>query len=680
MSSVLDSLHRLAMTMTEPRWQTIALLAGLAALVIALLVLMRTRWGQARPLSKCMVLSVFAHVLLMAYACYVRTFVAVPLPGHDEVVQVTLVAPVEEELPEETTDTPPTPDPEPWDDFSTEPPTDVQPQSLEAERTATDELPVPQRQPQRSAVPVDQAEFPEIPLTPDPPLPTPSMIARSETAPPQPAAEAMPQIEPTREPPTEAPPLEIPPGPEPSRLTRIDDSLVPGRDTPAELPAELLGGSIAIQRLTDLPDLTMPAEALAADRDDPRRSENRPGRSLDSPPASFADAQPRSPIPLASMPWPVEQPPLQPASTRRVADGAPLPAAYRGRSEASRSTIVIRNGGNADTEAAVQAALAWLAANQEADGRWDPRRHEAGRETQVLGHDRGGAGSDADTGISALALLAFLGTGQSHLEGEHRETIRRGLEFLLRSQTADGNLAGNARLFARMYCHGMAALAISEAYAMTGDARLRPYVERAIGYSVRSQNSSDGGWRYQPGDPGDMSQFGWQLMAIKSAELAGVSVPSSTHQGMLRFLDSVRGGQSGGLASYRPHGPVSATMTAEALFCRLFVNASRSEAATREAVDLLMRETPQSGAVNLYYWYYATIALFQLQGTSWETWNQHLQQRLLALQETTGSHAGSWTPKTVWGGYGGRVYSTAMAALCLEAYYRYLPMFDAARP
>ncbi|MCH5377476.1 MAG: hypothetical protein JJ992_26250, partial [Planctomycetes bacterium] len=80
MNSVLDSLFRLAAAMTEPRWQTTVLLAGLAALVIALLVLMRTRWGQVKPLSKCMVLSVFAHALLVTYACCVHTFVALPSP------------------------------------------------------------------------------------------------------------------------------------------------------------------------------------------------------------------------------------------------------------------------------------------------------------------------------------------------------------------------------------------------------------------------------------------------------------------------------------------------------------------------------------------------------------------------------------------------------------------------
>jgi hypothetical protein len=230
-----------------------------------------------------------------------------------------------------------------------------------------------------------------------------------------------------------------------------------------------------------------------------------------------------------------------------------------------------------------------------------------------------------------------------------------------------------------MYCHGMAALAISEAYALTGDARLKPFVERAMRYTVRAQSASDGGWRYMPGDAGDMSQFGWQLMAIKSAELAGVTVPATTHQGMRRFLDLTRAGRHQGLASYRPHSAPSVTMTAEALFCRLFLDVPQSDAAVREAVELLLQETPKSGEINLYYWYYATIALFQMQGPAWETWNRDLQRRLLDTQETTGPNAGSWTTKTVWGGYGGRVYTTAMGAMCLEVYYRYLPMFEPSR-
>jgi hypothetical protein len=173
-----------------------------------------------------------------------------------------------------------------------------------------------------------------------------------------------------------------------------------------------------------------------------------------------------------------------------------------------------------------------------------------------------------------------------------------------------------------------------------------------------------------------MSQFGWQLMALKSAELAGLAIPADTRAGLARFLRSVTTGRQQGLASYKPRGRPTRTMTAEALACRLFLRSHLPNEARREAVDFLLQATPASGEMNLYYWYYATMALFQLQGDDWQTWNAALQQRLLDSQETHGTLAGSWPTSTVWGGYGGRVYTTAMAVLCLEVYYRYLPIHD----
>lgn len=226
-----------------------------------------------------------------------------------------------------------------------------------------------------------------------------------------------------------------------------------------------------------------------------------------------------------------------------------------------------------------------------------------------------------------------------------------------------------------MYCHGMATLAIGEAYAMTGDARLKPALERAIGYTLRAQHPTSGGWRYQPGDEGDTSQFGWQLMALRSAELGGLPTPAPTRAGMIRFLNSVTTGPQRGLASYRPHTAATRTMTAEALVCRVFLGLKPDSGAANEAVQFMLQETPEVGPINLYYWYYATLALFQMQGEAWETWNAALQQRLLATQATSSTLAGSWPTNTVWGGYGGRVYTTAMAALCLEVYYRHLPVY-----
>ena len=355
--------------------------------------------------------------------------------------------------------------------------------------------------------------------------------------------------------------------------------------------------------------------------------------------------------------------------------GGSLPDIYKLRVMPNRSGVAQQHGATPESEKAVQIALHWLANNQADDGRWDPNEHGAGRELIVQGRNRLNAGSKADSGITGLALLAFLAGGHTHQNGPYAENMRRGLEYLLRIQAADGNLGGNGQAFEFMYCHAMAACALSEAYGMTHDPRLEKPVRRAIGYTIAAQDSRGGGWRYRPGDPGDTSQLGWQLMALKSAELAGIPMPPSTRSGIIRFLRSVSSGKQGGLASYRPGEAPSRSMSAEALVCWQFLGLPREHPACNETGDFLLTELPGSGMANDYYWYYATIAMYQLQGDYWQRWNEALQTTLLGRQVKDGPLAGSWNTDTLWGGYGGRVYTTAIATLALEVYYRFLPLY-----
>ena len=291
----------------------------------------------------------------------------------------------------------------------------------------------------------------------------------------------------------------------------------------------------------------------------------------------------------------------------------------------------------------------------------------------MLGHDRGGAGARADTGMTGLAVLALLGIGHTHLDGPHQDAVRRGLAFLKHAQRSDGCLAGDAKLYAAMYCHSMAALALAEAYAMTGDPSLHEPVRRAVAYSLRAQ-SWQGGWRYQPGDAGDMSQFGWQVMMLSSARQGGIVVSRTERDRMRRFLARCTG-PDGVSAGYRPGHPPTAPMTAEAMVTRVFLEALPPESALPAFRRRLKAELPGTRDVNLYYWYYATLALHQLQDELWPVWSRALQRELVRLQCHDADRAGSWEPKTVWGAYGGRVYATALATLTLEVYVRYLPLY-----
>lgn len=362
--------------------------------------------------------------------------------------------------------------------------------------------------------------------------------------------------------------------------------------------------------------------------------------------------------------------------TAKRMDDAQLPEVYKKRWQ-SKETRGRGMGASSASEHAVESALAWLAANQDPSGRWIAKDYGGGREPSVQGKLRGKAGLNADTGITGLALLAFMGAGETHLDGEYRKTVQRGLEWLLGQQAGDGNLSGKASLYARMYCHAMATMAVCEALALTGDARMRPYAQRAIDYTISSQDKLSGGWRYQPQDTGDMSQCGWQLLAIRSAELAGLKVSESVRANMIRFVNSCDAGTHGGLSSYRPDEKITATMTAEAMACRIWLDHVESQSQLNEAVSRIMQELPGESRWNLYLNYYGSFVLKRLGGEKWQTWNQAMQNQLLSLQRTASeselqkSLAGSWDPTSVWGGYGGRVYSTALAVLCLEVYYRF---------
>ncbi|QDV82940.1 squalene--hopene cyclase [Stieleria magnilauensis] len=356
------------------------------------------------------------------------------------------------------------------------------------------------------------------------------------------------------------------------------------------------------------------------------------------------------------------------ATTRSAAAVVPgsEQADFANRVGAAKQLAIAQTGGDARTEAAVKAALRFLAAAQRPDGAWDPQASGAGEDRMPLGERRPGAGSKSATGLTGLSLLAMMGAGNTHLSGDYAENVYRGLAYLIRTQHPDGSLSGNATVYAASYCHSMAALSLCEAAVMTNDKSAIESSRRAIAHTVRMQHPVTGGWRYTRGDPGDLSQLGWQAMVLDGGKRAGITIERDTVAGVARFLRSVRAGR-GGLACYRPGEAISRTMTAEALATRLLIGEDVPQAEIDEAERYLLESLPGTRQDNYYYWYYATLALHQLQDEAWERWNAALKDRLLATQRADGS----WPADTVWGGYGGTVYTTAMATLCLESYYRH---------
>jgi ATP-dependent helicase HrpB len=91
-----------------------------------------------------------------------------------------------------------------------------------------------------------------------------------------------------------------------------------------------------------------------------------------------------------------------------------------------------------------------------------------------------------------------------------------------------------------------------------------------------------------------------------------------------------------------------------------------------------LAEALAGGGIDMYYWYYATLALHQVGGAPWKAWDAAMKPAIVATQRRDGDwcqYRGSWDPVDPWGADGGRVYATATMAMCLEVYYRYDRVF-----
>ncbi|MDZ4781254.1 MAG: hypothetical protein SGJ19_13450 [Planctomycetia bacterium] len=373
------------------------------------------------------------------------------------------------------------------------------------------------------------------------------------------------------------------------------------------------------------------------------------------------------------------------------ADTGPVQG-FKQRNPNRRGELAEALGGNSASERAVEMGLDFLARHQLEDGRWSLHDLAGGK----AGYQNNGAGSmKSDTAATGLALLTFYGAGYTHSDGKYRLVVRRGLDQLLTSQEANGCLfipqdvesAKNVRF----YSHGIAAIALCEAYGMTRDKDLREPAQKALDYIVASQHPNEGGWRYSPGGGSDTSVTGWQMMAMKSGELAGLKVPPQTYDGLRDWLEhAATPWGTPARYAYRPRSTEqnqaqpSLAMTAEGLLMQQYLGWQRDNPYLRDGAEYLKANLPKLGTPTLrtrdcYYWYYATQVMFQMQGEYWTSWNEALRPLLIDNQVQEGQFAGSWEPTGPtpdrWGPHGGRLYVTCMHLLMLEVYYRHLPLY-----
>ena len=320
--------------------------------------------------------------------------------------------------------------------------------------------------------------------------------------------------------------------------------------------------------------------------------------------------------------------------------------------------------GDVAARSAVDSALHWLAAHQEPSGSWDPAKHE-GSETE--------AATVADTG---LALLALMGGGNTIRKGEYRRNVLRGLEELIRRQQETGALDKN------LYAHSIATIALCEAYGRARDERVGLAARKAVAYLEKAVNP-DGGWRYTANcGISDMSVTGWCIQALKTAKLAQIQFNERLYSQALSFVDSVTdrgaGKDSNGAVGYlytelgEAKGNSRPALTCAAMMVRQFSGVGVRSHILEKGATLTKEQPPDWKRKNFYLWYYATYAMHNMGGEYRIWWNRRIRDVLLENQARDGDNAGSWDPKADhWAAQPGRVYTTALGALCLEVYYRY---------
>ena len=326
-----------------------------------------------------------------------------------------------------------------------------------------------------------------------------------------------------------------------------------------------------------------------------------------------------------------------------------------------RQRLLKDMGGTKASEAAVARALLYLSRIQEKDGAWGLVTDKSNR------HKR----KETDVALTGLAALCFLaGDHTPTKNGPYRDTVAKAVDFLVEQQGKDGSLWEHG---GRMYGHAIATLALSEAAIMTGDWKYKKAAIKGAHFIIQAQNKSTGGWRYKPRESGDTSVLGWCVMALHSVRGMGMELPPETFRGAAKWLDKVGGGRTKILCGYTDSNPKPA-MSAEGAFSRMLLGEKLSDAQQKELADYLLTHKKEI-AGNFYMAYYASLAMMQLGGEVWQKWNSQMREQLVALQKRGGKMDGAWTNKTQYSGHtAGIVYTTTMATLTLEVYYRYLPM------
>ena len=299
-------------------------------------------------------------------------------------------------------------------------------------------------------------------------------------------------------------------------------------------------------------------------------------------------------------------------------------------------------------EDAVQRGLAFLSDNQSPSGSFVDDRY------------------GQNVGVSGIAAMAFMADGHLPDRGVYGEVVRRASEFVLASASPSGLIAADVS-HGPMYGHGYATLFLGELYGMSGDQRVRPVLQKAVRLMVDTQNP-EGGWRYHPRPfDADISVTITQIMALRSARNAGLSVPRETIDRAVAYVRQCQNPADGGFRYMLRQGGSQFPRSAAGVASLQYAGVYEDDAVTRGLAYLRAnRARSADGGHYFYGHYYASQANFLAGGAFWADYFPAIREELLASQQPDGS----------WESSHGKAYGTGMALLILQMPNRMLPIFQ----
>jgi hypothetical protein len=278
--------------------------------------------------------------------------------------------------------------------------------------------------------------------------------------------------------------------------------------------------------------------------------------------------------------------------------------------------------------------------------------------------------------MTSLAGMALLANGNTPTRGPYADNIRKIERYLIGCATPVGLITGPGQEEGRpMYGHGFAMLFLSECYGMETDERLRPKLKRiitdAIQLTARGQ-SAWGGWTYTPGGGDEGSVTVTQIQGLRAANNAGFSVPKGTIEEAVRYLERCRTPEGGICYSLGSGGETRLPISAAAI--ATLYNAGEYD--SRLADDCLayvwkqfqLQKGWSKGAGHDFYTHlYAAQGFYQAGDKYWDEYFPPTRDQLISMQQGNGS----------WNGDGvGPIYGTSMALIILQLPYKFLPIYQ----